>query len=464
MKKYFKTTMFVTIILTLLAVFVIGKLKKGKNSDSENSTVARLEKVQRGELIELISAPGEIQPKSKVSISAKVSARVIEMPYKEGDRVTSGDPSADPPVPASILVRLDSKELESQLRSAEASYMAQTAQLEVEKARIASQEAQCKGTCATLKQAQRDVERQKKLLQSKDISQSVFDRTQLRVEELQSQHNSAEHNLHAAKLNLVVMDYNLEVAQARIDQAKETLGYTIIESPMDGIITRINAEVGEMVMYGTMNNPGTVIIEVADLSQMLFVAQVDETDIGKLKKGSNAEVRVQAYPDEKFKGVVDTVALSHNISRQGSKYFETEILLEKDAQKLYSGLTADVDIEAQKHTNVIKVPTQAVMATPVDDLPLEIRDNNPEVNKDKTFATVVYRYIDGKTVVTPVKIGTSDLTHTIVLSGLSEEDTIVVGPYKVLESLKHDMKIKDEKEVEKEKKDKDKDKSKGKGK
>lgn len=459
MRKYFKTTIFITVLLTLLVVFVIGVLKKN-NPNSENATVVRLEKVQRGELIELISAPGEIQPKSKVSISAKVSARVIEMPYEEGDRVTRGNPSADPPVPASILIRLDSKDMESRLRSAEANYMAQAAQLEVEKARISSQEAQCKGTDASLKQAQRDLERQKKLFQSSDISQSVFDQTQLRAEELTSQHDSAEHNLKAAKLNLVVMEHNLQAAQAQIDQAKESLSYTIIESPMDGIITRINAKVGEMVMYGTMNNPGTVIMEVADLSQMLFVAQVDETDVGKLKQDSNAEVRVQAYPDTRFKGIVDTIALSHDISRNGSKYFKTEIMLKADGQQLYSGLTGDVDIETKKHENVIKIPTQAVMGTPVDSLPLDIRDNCPEVNKDKTFAIVVYRHIDGKTVITPVKIGTSDLTHTIVLSGLSEEDTIVVGPYKVLESIKHDMKIKDEKEAEKEKDNKEKSDSK----
>ncbi|MBA7650842.1 hypothetical protein ES703_58655 [subsurface metagenome] len=89
-----------------------------------------------------------------------------------------------------------------------------------------------------------------------------------------------------------------------------------------------------------------------------------------------------------------------------------------------------------------------MLGRPIDDLPLDIREDNPEVDKEKTFTPVVYRYIDGKAVVTPVKIGPSNLTNTIIKSGITEEDKIVVGPYKVLEGLKHDQKIRDEREVE----------------
>jgi len=200
-------------------------------------------------------------------------------------------------------------------------------------------------------------------------------------------------------------------------------------------------------MTGTMNNPGTVIIEVSDLSQMMFVAQVDEADIGKLKTGQKAAVSVQAYPDQEFQGVVDTIALSHDMSREsGSKYFKTEILLEAGGSKLHSGLTAHADIETYKHVDVLKVPSQAVMACKVDVLPMEIRKDNAYVDMDKTYAAVVYRYVDGKTVVTPVKIGPNDMRDTIVVGGISKDDKIVVGPYKVLGNISHDMKIKDEEE------------------
>jgi HlyD family secretion protein len=434
------------------AAAIVYKVKTGAAS---KPTVVRIEKSQRGELIEFVSAPGEIEPRINVEMSAKVSARITELPYEEGDIVTSGNPNANPPVPPSVLVRLDDKDLQSQLLSAQANRAAQAAQLEVEKAKIASQQANLAGVAASLKQAERDLTRQEELFASQDISQATFDQTQLKVYELSAQYEAAERTRQAAELNLVVLQHNLEAADARIDQAQETLSYTTITSPIDGVVTRINAEVGEVVIFGTMNNPGTVILEVADLSTMLLVAQVDEADVGKLRVGQKATVYVQTFPDEEFKGVVDSIALTHRISPgTATKYFRTEILLEGDVKKLFSGLTAHVDIETIKHEDVLNIPSQAVLGRAVDDLPLDIRENCPDVDKDKTFTPVVYRYIDDKAVVTPVKIGPSNLTNTIIKSGVTEEDQIVVGPYKVLEGIKHDQKIRDEREVEAEKKKK----------
>jgi len=451
----------ITVIVTLVIVSVIGIIYKVKTGASGKSTVVRIDKAQRGELIEFVSAPGEIEPRVDVAISAKVSARITELPYEEGDRVTKGNPKANPPIPASVLVRLDDVDLQSRLLSAEASYAAQKAQLEVEKARISSQQASLVGLDASLKQAQRDLERQEGLLESQDISQSTYDQTKLKFDELKSQYNSTKHTLNAAELNLLVMQHNLEAAGAGVTQAKEALSYTTITSPIDGVVTRINAEVGEVVMFGTMNNPGTVILEVADLSTMLLVAQVDEADVGKLAVGQKAKVFVQTFPDEEFEGVVHSIALTHRISTStATKYFRTEILLKGDVTKLFSGLTAHVDIETIKHENVLNIPSHAVLGRPIDNLPLEIRENNPEVDKEKTFTPVVYRFIDGKAVVTPVKIGPSNLTHTIILSGITEDDMIIVGPYKELENLSHNKKVRDEREVEAEKQKKEKEKEK----
>jgi len=445
----------ITVVITLVVVSVVAIVYKVKTGASSKPTVVRIEKAQRGELIEFVSAPGEIEPRINVEISAKVSARITELPYEEGDIVTGGSTDTNPSVPASVLVRLDDKDLQSRLLSAQASYAAQKAQLEVEKARIAGQQANLIGLDASLKQAQRDLERQKGLLESQDISQATFDQTQLTFDELKSRYNSTKHTLDAAKLNLVVMQHNLEASGAGVTQAKEALSYTTITSPIDGVVTRINAEAGEMVIPRIGNNPGNVIMEVADLSTMLLVAQVDEADVGKLRVGQKATVYVQTFPDDEFKGVVDSIALTHRISPStATKYFRTEILLEGDVKKLFSGLTAHVDIETIKHEDVLNVPSQAVLGRAVDDLPLKIRENNPEVDKEKTFTPVVYRYIDGKAVVTPVKIGPSNLTNTIIKSGITEEDKIVVGPYKVLEGIKHDQKMRDEREVEAEKKKK----------
>src|SRR5690606_28993970 len=119
------------------------------------------------------------------------------------------------------------------------------------------------------------------------------------------------------------------------------------------------------------------ILEVADLSAMLLVAQVDEADIGAVEPGQRAWVRMNAYPGKVFTGVVETVALAHRTAADGSKYYETEILLDTQGQPIPTGLTADVEIETRRHPDVLKVPTQAVLARPVDSLPLPIREGNP---------------------------------------------------------------------------------------
>jgi len=449
-----KSRIIIIVIIVLLVVAAgIGAVIRAKIKGGKKPTIVRIESPQRGELIEFVSAPGEIEPKSKVEISAKVSARIIELPYEEGDHVTCGDPNANPPVPASVLVRLDAKDLESRLTSAEASRAAQVAQREVEKARIESQQSSLAGLEASLKQAQRDLERQKGLLESKDIAQATFDQSQTTFDELKARHEAAKHTLKSAELNLIVLQHNLEVADAGIAQAKEALSYMTISSPIDGVVTRLEAEVGEMVIMGTMNNPGTVIMVVGDLSKMLIVAQINESDVGKLEVGQKATVHIDAFTGREFTGVVDSIALSHDWSRTATKYYRTEILLDATGEKLYSGLSAHVDVETNKNVDVLKVPAQAVLGREVDTLPLDIRENSAEVDTGKTFATVVYRYIDGKAVVTPVTIGQSDLTHIVIKSGITEEDKIIVGPYKVLESIKHDQIIQDEREAKAKRKD-----------
>ncbi len=438
----------VVIVAAVAAAGVAGVfLLRVRAAVTGKPTIVRIEEVKPGELIEFVSAPGETEPKSRVEISAKASGRVELLPYDVGDLVTKGDPNANPPVPASVLVRLDSKDMESQLLSAQARREAQAAQIEVERARIASQKAGLLGLTATCEQAKTDLERQKVLLAKQDVAQVTFEQAKLKVEDLQSQCQGAEHSLKAAELNLLVLQHNLEAADAGIAQAKEALNYTTILSPINGVVTRVNAKVGEMVVTGMMNNPGTKILEVGDLSKMLVVAQVDEADVGKLELGQKARVFIDAYPNCEFAGTVYKLALANDLSRQGTKYYRTEILLESASQKLHSGLTANVDIETHTHREILAVPSQAVMTREIESLPLEIRDKSPQVDKSKTFATVLFRYVKGKAVITPVKIGPSNLSHTIIEAGLEKGEKVVVGPYKELEKLRHDQLLKDEREA-----------------
>lgn len=439
MKRKTKKRIIISGVVLLIIILISKSCSGGGDAKKDRATQVRIEAVQVGDLVEIVTAPGQIEPKRKVEISAKISARIMELPFKEGEEVKEGD----------LLIKLDSRDLESRLRSTEAGYESQKAQLAVDKTNIEQQKAALKATESRLEQAKSVYQRNLQLLQSKDISQATFDTFETAMEEQESTYLAAKYGLKARELGLVVLEHNLKSGRERIEQATQELGYTTIVSPMDGIVTRINAEVGELVMTGTMNNKGTVILQVADLSKMLLVAEIDESDIGNLAVGQEANIRVQAYWGHTFKGMVDSIALTHSTSRSGTKFYETEILIDADPQfQLFSGLTADVDIETLTHTEIIKVPTQAVVARKGDDLPLKIRKDNPNVDMAKTDALVVYRLIDGKAVATPVKIGKSDMSHIIIESGVEPGDQIVVGPYKELDTLKHDKKIIDESDEE----------------
>jgi HlyD family secretion protein len=189
-------------------------------------------------------------------------------------------------------------------------------------------------------------------------------------------------------------------------------------------------------------------MEIADLSNMLLRAAVDEANIAPVRVGQEATVYVNAYPDREYRGTVRQIGLKRQVGSDGTGTFEVEIALELgEGETLYSGLTASTDIAVERFFDAVRVPSQAVLDRRVDDLPTEIRTGNAMVDLNKTFARVVYRVVDGKTVVTPVQAGASDLTSTQIIEGLAVGDEIVTGPFRVLVNLKHDQAVRDEKKV-----------------
>jgi HlyD family secretion protein len=423
---------------------------------TDQPTIVRTEPAARGSLVEFISAAGDVQPNSRVAISARVSARIAALPFKEGDRVTKGDANAKPPIPPSVLVTLDSKDLQAQLDSVVARSAAERASLEVSRIRVAVQNAQLDALKVMQANDRRELKRKTELLANQDVSQSEVDQLQAKVDQQEAQIAGALATLKAEEGGLIVLAHNIEAAEAEIAKAKDNLTYATITSPIDGVVTRLNAEVGEVVMTGTMNNAGTMIMEVADLSQMVLEAKVDESAIADVRVGQKAKVRMEAFRDRTFEGTVQSVALanfdpqfargagstnSRSMGNDGGKSYRVDITVDmKDARKL-SGLSADADIETKRYDDIVKVPSQAVVGRAPDSLP-EAARKRPEVDTSKATVPVVYRFVDDKAVATPVSIGASDFTHTVIKSGLSAGDVIVTGPYKVLESLKDGQKLK----------------------
>lgn len=373
------------------------------------ATPVRVHEIAVGSVTEVVSAPGVIEPFRKVDISAEVSARVDALPLREGEMVRAGD----------IVVKLDDRDLRAALASV-------TARRDAEKFRLQSEQQRLAGPRATLVLAQRTLERQTSLLSTGDVSQQAVDEALQQVQDLEASIASAERTIS-------VLESSLAAAEADISRADEAVRRTVITSPIDGVITLLNAEVGELVLVGTMNNPGTVIMTIADLSRMILNAEVAETDVARLRAGQTAQIHINAYPDVIFDGQVSRVGLQRTVTAGQNPFFKVEIDVDLDGRQILSGLAANVDVRIEEHQGLV-LPSQAVLQRPVDELPPHAR-SSPSIEAGRRVTPVVYRLVDGKAVCTPVQLGPSDLASSLAREGLTAGDVVVIGPFKVLEKL-----------------------------
>ncbi len=428
MRKWFIVLAIVLLLAALLggSGYVLTQTQMGADlreklkKKHDKPKPVRLETVHRNDMTRTISAPGIVEPRRKVEISAQVSARVIALPFKEGDLVHKGD----------VVVRLDAQDL--------------TARLEAAKARLRSQQARLKGTEADLAAALADFGRKKELFDSGDIAKAIYEQ--------------AENRYNQALAAQAMAQADVEIANAQIIEAQRNLAHAVISSPIDGVLTALNAEVGELVVVGTLNNPGSVILEIADLSDMLFKARIDESSVARVKAGQHAKVYINAYRNDPFEGTVERMGLERKRWEDGTHYYEAEIVLKDDPDRpLLSGLSATADIVVEQLHDVLVVPSQAVLDRRIDELPMQVIDTSAvAIDKTKTFVSVVYTVEHGKAKANPVLIGPSDLTDTVLLGGLAEGDQIIAGPFKTLVHLKHDDPVRDEREIEAEKNAKEK--------
>ena len=382
--------------------------------------------VREGSLNESVSAPGFVEPVSKVDISAQISARVMALPLREGDVVHKGD----------LVVQLDDRNLKAVLASTTARRDGERARLEAERARI-------EGPKQSLENAKRNLERQRKLFETGDVARQALEDAMVKVQEIEAAVVGSQKNIGA-------LESSLAASEAEIERVREEVSYATIRAPIDGTITRLNAEVGELVVVGTMNNAGTVIMTIANLARMRVRAQVAEADIAKVLEGQPAEIFINAFSGRTFHGVVEEVALQRTSSGQGSAAsatqgsgtFKVDVSLDADGTRIFSGLAANVDIAIKEHRGIL-VPTQAIVERKRDDLPTALAESTVFQGAQRVVA-IVFRDEDGVAVATPVRLGSSSLTETIVEVGLSAGQSVVVGPYKTLEQLKGGEKLRKE--------------------
>ena len=392
------------------------------------------EAVKTRKLEALVSASGKIQPKRFVNISADTSGRVTELAVNEGDRVTKGQ----------FLLQIDPRNLRTRVQSGEASVGA--AQSSAEQLKLALESSRTQ-----LKLAQDNYKRQQDLWKGGLTTRELFERaeSELRVR---------EQDLRAQEQNVRTQQLRMQQETATLENAKTDLSKVRIESPIDGIVTRRNVEQGETAVVGTMNNAGTVLLQVADMSVIEAEVEVDETDIPDVKIGQVAKITVDAMIGKTFTARVTEIGNSPiQTTGQGAATqatnFKVTLQVEGEIPNVRPGFTCTAEITTAIRDNVLAVPIQAttVREMVLDDKGNIVREETgpgaprrrsggvqaselkPGQERKEVEGVFVVR--DNKAVFETIKTGIAGEKYFEVLSGLKDGDAVVVGPFSSVRTL-----------------------------
>jgi HlyD family secretion protein len=389
------------LVILLVVAFVGG--------NKEEIISVQTEKVEKRTITQTVAATGKINPEFKVVITPEVTGEIVELPVKEGDSVKKGQ----------LLIRIKGDQ-----------YQAQKQRLE---ANLQSAEANLKMREAELTKVELDYNR---------------------VKELYSKGLSSDSELETAKSNYLTTQAAYEGAEANVLQSKaslretlETLYKTTITSPIDGVVTKLNVELGERVL-GSGFSQGTDIMTVSDLSNIEAVVDVDENDVVLVSIGDTATVQVDAFKDQEFIGLVSEIGNSANTTAFGTQNevvnFEVKIKLIDPKNSLRPGMSCTADIETETITNVLSVPIQSVttrMDAPKSGDKMEGGEEDgeefqqvKEVKKEKISKTqeIVFIVNNGTVKKMNIETGLSDDNYIAVVSGLEGGEEVVSGSYKAI--------------------------------
>ncbi len=375
-----------------------------------------VEVIGRRNLEALVSASGKVQPKKLVNISADTIGRVTKLSVEEGDIVKKGQ----------FLLQIDPENLESAVELSAAGLAA--GREAVQSTRVAVETAR-----ANLDLAEQNLARLTRLHQDQLVSREALDRVEAEVKVRRSE-------LEARETEVRAQEQRLEQEVAGLRSARHNLSKVTLDSPMNGIVSRLNIEEGETVLVGTMNNPGTVLLTVADMSVVQAELEVDETDIIDVALGQPARVTIDAFPDREFTGRVTKIGSSsleaQLLQQRQATMFEAEVTLDTEVPDARPGFSCTADITTATRVDAVAVPIQAltVRETYPDsegNLHARTRDEewppSPTVEGEEIEGVFVHR--DGRVQFTPVKIGIAGEQYFEVLEGLKEGDEVVIGPF-----------------------------------
>lgn len=419
-------------IVILLAAIVVANLSFQRESGVE----INVEKIQKRDLEAIVSASGTLEPKRSVDISADTMGRVTSLAVNEGDRVQAGQ----------LLLQIDPRNLTSAVQRSEAG-------LEAARAAVAQARTGIESARVGLKQAEENLQRQRELDKQGLITRETLERAENDVALRQA-------DLRAQTQALSAAESRLRQEQASLAGARLDLSKVRIDAPISGLVTRRNIEEGEMVVVGTMNNAGTVLLTIADMSVIEAEVEVDETDVPYVQIGQEAEITVDAFPDRTYTGRVTEVgnspiqAAATGAARTATN-FKVVVQLEGEVPDIRPGFTCTAEITTATRTQAIAVPIQAttVREVVVDANGAIVREPAPEPGqrRPRRPATTpddelpaghsrkelegVFLVRDGRAIFTPIKTGIAGDRYFEVTNGLQEGDEVIVGPFASVRSL-----------------------------
>lgn len=386
--------------VTVLIVIVIASLLGG----GETGEKVYLEPVTRRDIQAVVSAPGQVDPKLKVNISAHVIGKIERLYFEEGDVVEKGDRLVD-------LERVSFTAAADQTASIVANR-----RIDVRRAEIA------------LENARRNLERARSLSDQGILTEELLERSKLEYD--------------TARTSLASAQEAVRQAEAGLRQAREDLQRTSIVAPISGRIVERNAQEGEVVITGTMNNPGSVIAVLADLSELLVEADVGETEVVRVRQGQRARVEVDAIPGETFEGTVIEIgssAAQRTGAQTGIRYFKVKIAIDASDDRLRPGMTSQVEIITESSVNALSVPLQSVVERSEEELEKGPRGGGSGDDDEKQ--KYVFVADEGSVRAVRVETGISDSTHVVITAGLEGSEEVVTGPFRTLRSLKNGQKV-----------------------
>jgi len=413
-------------------------------------------KAERQDLASIVSASGEIRPKTYVNIGANAFGKIVRLYVKEGDRVKKGQ----------LLAQLENVQSSADVNATQAG-------LEAARTDAIAADAALNTSAADLNRAQSDYERAELdwtraqgLFKDALIAKSEYDSQKAAFQTAKAGLAQAQARVAQAKAQKDSSERHIAQNQANLTHAADVLQKTTYAAPYDGMITNLPVREGETVVIGIQNSPGSTLMTLADMSVITAEVKVDETDIVNVRLGQPAEVTIDAIPKKTFKAVVteignNAIVRSTGVSTsqqtsasQEAKDFKVVVTLQDPPENLRPGLSATAKVTTATRKAALTIPIQALTVRSRADLKVasgeksEVQAAVPSAEAsnsnggDKEEIQGVFIVRNGKAEFLPIQTGVTGTADIEVLSGLKPDDEIVTGSYKVLRTLRPGTSIK----------------------